>query len=498
MRKMSKKFIAALLVIVMIFSMTIPVFAAPSSNRATIADLEVIVQGYVERHVENFLNDNAVVDGVLSSFEAFVAEIALAAINDMLSNTEGLIDFTSPMISAMLNGVINSVLAEISPNIPDVDVSFIVNYVLTSAAVIDAIDTILSIEIVNDIIQRTIEYAVADAIDYALSQIVFIPADADIIELSRRYAGEISGFNVVPFPLTSAFLGTSLSNQSLLVGHSFDLVNPFWAIEIHSHGFLNLQRTYRVTGWQRTANTNALDLLINLIPGVNLDINSFMSIENYVLARLGVDVAGGTYDGIVNFDVDAFIAALPAIVLAAAQRAVVDVITERIEAYIDYVVGLVEAEIRRVKGWVQSEIDAVMVVVRNAIRDAINVVLPIYTCVQETIETIRSRIDRSIELYFNTKEQIQNAINEIDAARARFRDMPFSIFQAESLDFLNNIRGRLEIRALEIVNNPVNQVSAEWIGMIADFNNIFGTELSIDMSADEVILIIADVINRMS
>jgi len=174
------------------------------------------------------------------------------------------------------------------------------------------------------------------------------------------------------------------------------------------------------------------------------------------------------------------------------------VITERIEAYIDYVVGLVEAEIRRVKGWVQSEIDAVMVVVRNAIRDAINVVLPIYTCVQETIETIRSRIDRSIELYFNTKEQIQNAINEIDAARARFRDMPFSIFQAESLDFLNNIRGRLEIRALEIVNNPVNQVSAEWIGMIADFNNIFGTELSIDMSADEVILIIADVINRMS
>ena len=432
MRKTSKKLIAIFLVLILSFALVVPVAAAPSSNRATAADLQVIVRGYVERHVDQFLGDNSLFDSAVAAFEVFVTDLAQTAVSEALADTEGIINLVSPIISAMLNDVINSALAELSASIPDVDVSKAVDAVLTSQIVMNALETILSLQIVNDILERTIEYAVADAIDYAMGQIVFIPAEADVLDLSRRYANEIMGFNVVPFPLSHAFLRTSLSNQGLLMGHSLDLVNPFWAIEIHSHGFLNLQRTYRVTGWQRTVNTDAIEFLVNLIPGVNLNVNDFLSIENYVLARLAVDVVGGTYDGITNFDVDAFMDALPEIIWNALKRATVDVITERIEAFIDHVIDLIETEIRRGTDWVQSEIDAVLDSVRNSMRNAANAILPVYTCVQEAIESIRARIDESVGFYFNVKEWIRDNLLNWEAARNLPVTQP-----------VNNVRERL-------------------------------------------------------
>jgi len=415
MRKTTKKFISAMLIVIMIFSMATPALAAPSTNRATIEDLRTIVSGYVEQHVDQFLGDESIMDNVLADFEAFVAQLALSTIRNVLLDAEGLVDFTAPIITAVLNEVLNTALAQISPLIPDVDVSVVVDGVLGAIVRSGIIETILSIQLVNDIMERAIEYAVADAVDYAMSQIVFVPGDADIVELSHRYANEIAGFNVVPFPLTNAFLNTSVSNQTLLLGHSFDLVNPFWAIEIHSHGIFNLQRTYRVTGWQRTVNTNSIEFLVNLIPGVDLNVSDFLSIENYVLARLGVDVAGGTYDGIANFDVDAFMAALPGIIWAATQRATIDVITERIEAAIDYVIKLVEAELRKVTDWVQAEIDNVVNIVRDALREAVEIVMPMYVSVQENFIFLMKMAEASFVLYL----EIEARIRELTAQAAK-------------------------------------------------------------------------------
>jgi len=177
---------------------------------------------------------------------------------------------------------------------------------------------------VNDMLERTVDYAVADAVDYAMRQIVFIPEVADIRALSRRYANGIASLNVVPFSLTHAFLDASLVNQGLLLNHSLDFVNPFWAIEIYSHGLFNLQRTYRVTGWQRTVNTNAVEFFVNLMPDAALNVADFLTIESYVLLRFGADMIAGTYEGISNFNMDSFTAALPAITWAAAQRALAD------------------------------------------------------------------------------------------------------------------------------------------------------------------------------
>ena len=413
MKRTFKKLVVALLIIVMSVSMATPVFASPSSNRATAADLEAIVRGYVDRHVEQFLGDGSALESTVAAFEAFVAELAVTAIRDVLLDAEGLVGFTGPLVSGLLNDAVNSAFAQVSPHIPDADLSRAVDLALMAIFESGVIETILSVDIINEILERTVEYAVADAVVYAMGQLTFIPGEADAANLSRRYANEIAGFNVVPFPLTNAFLNTSLANQGLLLGHSLDLVNPFWAIEVHSHGFLNLQRTYRVNGWQRTVNTNSLEVLVNIIPGVNLNVSDFLSIENYVLARLAVDVASGTYDGITNFNIDAFMAALPGIVISAAQRAVVDVITERIEAAIDYVLVIIEAELNNATDFLQFEIDQVIAIIRSSVRDAINAVVPIYTSIQGTIDVVTSTINNSVSWYFDIQAQLRDIINRI-------------------------------------------------------------------------------------
>lgn len=498
MRNKSKKIMAVLLVFIMSFSMVTPVLAAPSSNRATVADLEVIVRGYVERHIDQFLGSGSMMDDVVANFEAFVTELAVTTIRNILLDTEGLVDFTSPLISAAINNAINSALEQLSPAIPDVDVSFAVERVMLLILETGILETILSIQLVDDILHRAVEYAVSDAVDYAMGQIVFIPGEADVIELSRRYANEINGFNVVPFPLTNAFLGTSLANQALLMGHSLDLVNPFWAIEIHSHGFLNTQRTYRVTGWQRTVNTNSLEFLVNLIPGVSLNVTDFLSIENYVLARLGMDVVGGTYDGITNFDVDAFMAALPAIIWSATQRAVVDVITERIEAYIEYVLNLIEAEIRRGKDWLQSEIDGVINIARDAMRDAVNVILPIHACAREAFTHIVAMMEAGVALYFNTEAQVRDAIERLESIHANIRGRYFGTFSENLAALSSNLLGRLEVHAQEIVNGILNSGCATaWANAVSDLNNIFNTNFTDDMSPEEVLAELALVFGRL-
>jgi hypothetical protein len=304
-----------------------PALAAPSANHATIADLEAIVIAYVERHVEQLLGNGGIMDGTRATFEVFIAELALANVRSIVSDPERLVAFAGPLISAMLNDMLNASLAQISPRVPTIDVSALVARALALLAESELSEALLSTPLVNDMLETAVAYATADAVDYAMSQIIFIPGEADVLELGRRYASEIAGLSVIPFPLTNAFLNTSRVDQGLLLSHSRDFVNPFWTIEIHSHGFLDLQRTYRVTGWQRTVNTDSLAFLANAMPDANIDLRDF-SIENYVLLRLGMDVAAGTYEGISNFDVDSFTEALPAITWAAAERAAADVIAE--------------------------------------------------------------------------------------------------------------------------------------------------------------------------
>jgi len=332
MRNTLKKLAAVLLFLIMPLSLISPALASPSSNHARITDLETMVRTYVEQHVDQFLDDGGIMDNTRVAFEAFVAELALSNVRRIVSelDDETLLDFAVPLISAMLNDVINSSLARISSRTPNVDVSAVVSRVLTGRVGSRILESLLHSPLVNDILERAVEYAVADALDYAMSQIVFIPGEADVLELSRRYAREIADVTVLPFPLTNAFLNANLVEQGLLLaGHSRDLVNPFWTIEIHAHGFLDLQRTYRVTGWQRTVNTNSLEVLENLIPDLHFNVNDLLSIENYVLVRLGVDVVAGTYDGITNFDVDSFMEALPDMIWAATQRATAHVMVER-------------------------------------------------------------------------------------------------------------------------------------------------------------------------
>ena len=499
MRKTAKKLVAVLVIVTMLLSSPIQAFAAPSSNRANIADLEVIVRGYVEQHVDQFLGSGSVMDNTLATFEAFVADLALSTIRNVLLDAEGLVDFTAPLISAMLNDVLNSALAQVSSEIPDMDVSDVVDRVLRMIADSGIIEAILSVQLVEDILERAVEYAVADALDLAMSQIVFIPADADIDALSRRYANEIAGFNVVPFPLTNAFLNTSLANQGLLLGHSLDLVNPFWAMEVHSHGFLNLQRTYRVTGWQRSINTNSIELLVNLIPGVNLNVSDFLSIENYVLARLGVDVVGGTYDGITNFDIDEFMSALPAIIWEATQRAAVSVVTERIEAAIDYVTDLIEYEILRATNWVQSEIDSFTNLIKNALRSAVNAALPIHTSVQESFANLMAMVEASIALYFDTEAQVRDAITKLESVINRIVRSPFSVVRTQTIPLLDTMLVRLEVREYEVISEAAIQNNlSEWAAIIDDLNNTFSTSFTVDMSVEEVLAELADIFNLVA
>ena len=371
---MTKKLLPLLLIIVMILTMAVPAFAAPASNTATEADLETMVRGYVEDNYDN--------DSIVGSIEDYIASLVTDAVMGMLGSTDALLGLASPLLSSTINGLINTALAGANIPVGDIDVSEILDGVLNS----DIINNILSLQIVTDILARTTEYSVKDALEIAFG----IGGEAtveSIEELTQKYTDEIFGMSFVPVAVTNSFLANPIRLGSFLLfsNKRGDTVNPFYVIEAVSVD-------YNVTGWQNEINAPVSD-----IPLIGQFLGTYTTMEAYIAARVAFDVAldaGGT---VINFDMTAFSAELPGIIWAAALRAAEDVVNERIDALKVQIEALIRAEIQKAKDRLveKAKAEAKKAVVAG-LNDIFNMELTTAMSYDEMISAVESKIDEHI------------------------------------------------------------------------------------------------------
>ena len=340
--RLQKKVLSIILILAMLLSQSATALAAPyavstslavtdaEKNDATREKLEEMVRQIITEKIEEILSSDGLVGGVINDFEDFISAQATKLVMDMLGGVEGMVSFVMPLITSALGGIIDFLPAD--------TMEAIINYVVDEL-LNNVISAILESDFFNKVLERTIEYAVSDAVDYALSEIIYLYGegnDEEIKALAQKYANEIFGMNYILFSTTTAYLERPY-DALVLLPYVFDLVNPFWTIEIIHTGTFGLNREYIITGWQNEANSdaieNVLSWIVNLIPGIT--VNDLLTMDNYINARLLIDMGLESVGGAIDFDYIAFAAALPDIVWNAFQRAVRDVVIEYLEEYVN-------------------------------------------------------------------------------------------------------------------------------------------------------------------
>ena len=307
---MRKKVLFFAVALVMSVSFAVPAFAADHESdegyneNVTYAGLYEIVGGIVNEQLGD--------QGLLNQGQDYVKNIVTAEIMNLLGNSDAVIGFASPILSGTLNSLINSSLAQSGLNLDPVDVSGILNEILGS----DAVKKLLSSDLVAEILAKTVEYSVDAVMADALPDLNKAQADKDALvkkysdyffESTASNSGEINLiFTKVPYSYT---------------------YNMYW----------NYSVSFKTTS-----------------PYVALDVKGW----NEALIKTGIvgDMALGGLSDIASFNVNDFTANLPQIIWSSAQKAVSDVISERIEAAKAQIYALIQTEIQNFKDKVKSDL----------------------------------------------------------------------------------------------------------------------------------------------
>ncbi|MCL1816636.1 MAG: hypothetical protein FWG43_03425 [Clostridiales bacterium] len=346
-RTLTKKVLAIVVVLSLMLGMASPAFAlagigdSAGYNYASRQALEDKIRGYIEQHIEDFYGDEGLLGGFIDNVESQAAAAAARLVMEMLGGVDGLVGLVLPFVSDLLGDLTDFA---ISDEILDTVIGFVVNDLLGGL-----ITTVLESDFFAKVLDRTVQYAVADIIDAALSDILFLygdDIDGEIDTLAQKYANEIENFNI-PLSLTSSgagFMGVAGLVAEWIGGNAYDFmsdsVNIFHNIEFskkqvsYLFGLIQFEYTdgYSINGWQNEINSNAASLVLGLVPGINL--NDLVTMESYILARLAIDLAGNTFLDLTNFDIQAYLASLPDIIWNAFQRALKDVLLEYLDEYL--------------------------------------------------------------------------------------------------------------------------------------------------------------------
>ena len=313
---MQKKSISLVLVLVFTLTLTIPACAtnyAPEdgyNENTTYGQLEVIVRDTVEQQ----LGENSFFDQV----QAYVKGVVTKSVMDLFGNSGAILGFVSPILSGILNKMINSSLAETGNILDPIDVSGVLENVLHN----EIIDRILSVKIINVIRERTIVYTVDAIMAQALPSLNQAQANKEaLIKKYSDYFFEMQASSV-------SFLGVKV--QSSWIGMSY--LNPFWSFSLKNTTVFGNQipTGAEVTGW------------------------------NSALVNAGIisGQAFGNVSDIASFNMNDFLGDLPNVIRKSAQKAAVDVVTERIEVAKVHIRAVVQAETQKAKDRIEAEMKA--------------------------------------------------------------------------------------------------------------------------------------------
>ena len=398
---MMRKLVALALVFIMAFSLAVPVFAAPERNGASREALEKMVRGYVEANYDS--------SGMIGKAEGYITGLVTDAVKGALSDKNAMISLASPLLGDELNALIKKMLQSNGQSASDADVSAVLDALFDSGVIKD----ILSIEAVADILDRTVEYAVADALAKYFG-IGGGAADATLKKLVQKYTDEIAGWNYVP---------VGIVDLRLLVGYTSDFVNPFHKVKVT--GTVLGGYKYSITGWQNDVNYS---LTSKYVPALG----QYKTMESYIKASLLIDSSINAGENLLHFDKDEFMSNLPNLILAAAKRAALDVAAEKADALKAQIRGVIEAEMQKRK-------DKAVKTIRDCLAGELIKTLPVTISAKDTIQDVKAKMEAAIGCYNATKEQIEDTIAKLQVLKAKIEALPSCQYKSDVCALLSGM-----------------------------------------------------------
>lgn len=292
-RKLRKKVLAGALAGMMLVGIA-PGKVFASEDVVSREKLEIIVQ----EEVNNLNFDNLGIDKVIEQINETVANTATSTVKSILT-TENIKAIVTPIIKELVNEAIKDF--ELPPQI---DINKIIDDVISSQVV----DIILTNKLTQEVIERTIEYSIADIIN-----IIKVPTTGEIIEVSKE-------------ELILSTIESVWNAEPIKIANGKYELNPYYSYKIKWIPF-----SVNVTGWNR-----------DIIRGkVQVDLLSIVS-EN----TKAPDLSSIDYETIIK---------------NAAKRAVTDIINEKINQVKSTIDTVIQNKVNELKE--QAE---------QAIKDAIN------------------------------------------------------------------------------------------------------------------------------
>ena len=419
---MKKKFLSLLLIFTMVLSLAAPnVMAAEPNSREA---LEALVRSAVN---SSFVGDATVeADKWLQTQVSNLTKTITEQVANVLTN-DSIKNLAVPQLSSLIRTVFSDMGIVLTEDI-ELEIENIVNELLNSTVV----DSIINSNFIQEVIARTIEYALADIIVQ-----LNIPSVAEITALTEAKKEEqIQKITSDLFAMEPGVLGL------------LNLADT----DTKKIGFL--QFTTTVKSWKSGGIKTYVD--------INLAVDSISSLISSGSSGISLPDPSA-----INYE---------EIVLNAAERAIKDVFTERVNTLKAQIKTFIEAKIDELKGKAKNELEALKLEAKRALyaelNDLFECALEIHMTLQEVEQELRGKIE-------NIANKVDNATDKLEDILAKIRIVKRALNQItceDLVDFLNRIEKYLEDKCHKnnddkpiIIPNPT-----EWT---VTFYNFDGNEI---------------------
>ena len=413
-----------LLIFTMVLSLATPNVMAAEPTKD---DLEAMVREIVLE--QNFSSFTSTIDSFIDGVKTTVKDAVKATISGLLTA-----DALSSMASPLMSEAIKAAIVGAGINLPDsLNIDDIVNEVLNS----DLVNSLISSALISDIIDLTITYSV----DAVMGELIYIPSTGELLEQEKEAL--IAG------------LVADIFNASL--------INVFGLVTAHPYHAYDIKYT-NVFG-------------VQLLTGITIKGWSYELVYAKALVEMGKliskGIAGDTYIP------DPTQLDYTDIILAAAERAAKEVITERVNTLKTQIKAFIEAKIDELKGKVKDEIDELKLEAKKALYAELNKLfecaLEVHMSLQEVEQQLKGKID-------DIANKVDNATDKLESILATLRRVKNALDKItcqDLVDFLSRIEKHLEDKCQKNNDNDddpiiIPEPAKEWT---VTFYNFDGSDI---------------------
>lgn len=198
-KKLGKKVLSGVLVGMMLVGIT-PSKVFASEDVVSREKLETIVQ----EEVNNLNFDNLGIDRVIEQINSTITDTVTSTVKSILT-----VENIKVIVTPIIKGLVNEAIKDFDLP-PQIDINKIIDDVISSQVV----DIILTNKLTQEIIERTIEYSVAD-----IMNIIKVPTTGEIIEVSKD-------------ELTASTIESVWNAEPIKIANGKYELNPYYSYKI--------------------------------------------------------------------------------------------------------------------------------------------------------------------------------------------------------------------------------------------------------------------------